>query len=356
MVRSDPLSAFGERWNQKAKHQLTYEGEDEAAALRFVTTGITNLDNILGGGFPRGRTTQIYGAESSGKTLLTQFLIAQVQRDGGIAMYFDAERTYTPGWFKATGVDLDPEKFLLVRPDHLEQAMDMAEDALDSVKPDVLVIDSIAALVPQARMEAQMSDQDFRGLQPRKIGEGIQKLTNANRDTALIVVNQMRTDMSVKFGNPSKYPGGWALRHALSTVLLVKRGKWLSTTASSMDEALNALESGEARIKEGSLGSSQEAAASQRIGYVMRVSTEKNKQAPPQQDTEFRVMFSGEVDLIAGLLAQGIDAGAVEVGGGGYYSLPGVDEKIRGRPAVEALLKESPDLVKMLEETIYECS
>ncbi|KKL19532.1 hypothetical protein LCGC14_2464500, partial [marine sediment metagenome] len=186
-------------------------------------------DLMLGGGIPRGRTTVFIGEEQSGKTLLSQLAIAAAQRQGGIAMFFDIERTFDAKWFARTGVDLDPEKLIVVHPENLEQGFDMVVDALIKVKPDIIVMDSVSAMVPKDVLKVTMEEKDFRGLDAKKITAGIKKATQYNQDTALIIINQLRVNMGVVYGNPESQPGGKGLKFHTSLRVRVRRGAKLTT-------------------------------------------------------------------------------------------------------------------------------
>lgn len=197
MSEREKLIEWAERWNKETKLSVALDPGDEELSPGLIPTNIPSLDAILGGGFPRGRTTIFYGQESTGKTLLAQLLMASVHKRGGICSYFDVERCFSPEWFRATGVETTPDKLLIVRPRSLEQAFDMAEDMLENVAPDVLVIDSLAAMVPRDMLEAKLEDKDFMGLAARKTTEGIKKLTQVNSSTVLVVINQVRSELGV---------------------------------------------------------------------------------------------------------------------------------------------------------------
>ena len=199
---SDALQSFGKRWNTKTKSEVAFEPEAEILSPEAVPLDIPAVDLMLGGGIPRGRTSILIGEPSSGKTLLSQLVIAAAQRHGGTAMFFDIERTYDAKWFALTGVDTSPEKLLVVRPKSMEQTFDMVIDALKKVKPAVIVVDSIPAMVPQDMMKASMEDKDFRGLSARKITEGVAKATQYNNETALIFINQLRINMCIDLDTP----------------------------------------------------------------------------------------------------------------------------------------------------------
>ncbi|KKL04075.1 hypothetical protein LCGC14_2619720, partial [marine sediment metagenome] len=233
---NDVLRSFGQRWNRKTKSEVAFEPEAEVLNPDAVPLDIPAVDLMLGGGMPRGRTSIFIGESSAGKTLLSQLVMAAAQRAGGIAMFFDIERTYDAKWFALTGVDTSPEKLLVVRPESLEQGFDMICDALKKVKPEVIVVDSIPAMVPMDVMKKEMTDRDFRGLEARKITAGVKKATQFNQTTALIFINQLRVNMGVTYGNPESMPGGKGLKFPASIIVRVRRGTWLTDVSEKGDD------------------------------------------------------------------------------------------------------------------------
>ena len=332
-VTTNGLEAFGKRWNKKAGAEVAFDPEDETLNPDAVSLDIPAVDMMLGGGMPRGRTTVVIGEPSSGKTLLAQLTIAAAQRRGGRAMFFDVERTYDPKWFALTGVDTGPEKLLVVRPRSLEQGFDMVTDALENVRPEVLVVDSIPAMVPQAMMTdergrpVEMAKKDFRGLTARKITEGVAKATQYNQTTALVFINQLRVNMGVKFGNPESMPGGKGLKFHASLIMRVRAGKWLTTATE-----------GDRETDEDGFATLEDDKDARRVGFVLRLRTEKNKCAPPWQDCDLKFFFSGAVDPMGSLIHLAVQRGVIEAAAG-YYTLPGVDKKVHGLPAVEKAIR-----------------
>ncbi len=337
---SDALRSFGERWNRKTKSEVAFEPEAEILSPEAVPLDIPAVDLMLGGGIPRGRTSILIGEPSSGKTLLSQLVIAAAQRHGGIAMFFDIERTYDAKWFALTGVDTSPEKLLVVRPKSMEQTFDMVIDALKKVKPAVIVVDSIPAMVPQDMMKASMEDKDFRGLSARKITEGVAKATQYNNETALIFINQLRINMGVKFGNPESMPGGKGLRFHASLLVRVRRGAWLHTVSEEDRD-----EDGFATLEDGK--------DAKRIGFMLRLRTEKNKCAPPWQDCELKFFFNGTIDPLGSLIHLAQQRGIIEVTGS-WFKLPGVAKKLHGLPAVEEAIRGDEELKTRLVAEIQE--
>ncbi|KKK92394.1 hypothetical protein LCGC14_2703390, partial [marine sediment metagenome] len=280
-MSDDTLEAWGQRWNTKAKADVAFSPEDALLNPTSIEMGIPALDLMLGGGIPRGRTSMFFGEPSTGKTLLAQRVIAAAQKQGGRAMF----------------------------------------DGLETVRPEVMVVDSIPALVPQAMLEAEMEKQDFRGLAARKITEGVAKATQYNQTTALIFINQLRTDLGKTFGNPEKLPGGKALKFHVSLIVRVRRGQWL-TEADVAEDEMPDLDTVLESDKE-----------PKRIGFMLRLRTEKNKLAPPEQSTSIKFYFNGRVDPMGSLVHLAIQRGVIE-GTRGYYEVPGVDGKVHGFSAV----------------------
>lgn len=323
------LADFQKKWNRGNKQSVVLDANDELLNPDPIPTGIIALDEILNGGIPRGRIVQFIGEPGAGKTLLSQVIIKSVQQAGGTTLFVDVEHAYDPKWFALTGIDVnDPDTLMIIRPISLEQTFDMIDDALTSIQPDLIVLDSVGAMVPQDMMKAEMTKQDFRGLGARKITEGIKKIVASNQKTAIIVINQLRMQLGVTYGNPETLPGGYALRHASSAVIRARRGKWL-TDAHALD--------------------SDDADAA-RIGYELRVRVERSKITAPFQEIKVKVYFTGEVDPISSLVHLAIQRGVIEHSGGAWYMVTGVDKKLNGLAQVEAQLKDDDDLLEKVTQ------
>ena len=335
---NDVLRSFGARWNRKTKSEVAFEPEAEVLNPDAIPLGVgfEAVDLMLGGGMPRGRTSVVFGESSAGKTLLAQVIIAATQRAGGIAMFFDIERTYDAKWFALTGVDTSPEKLLIMRPESLEQSFDMICDALKKVKPEVIIVDSVAAMVPQDVLKASMEEKDFRGLEARKITAGVKKATQFNLTTALIFINQLRVNMGVKFGNPESMPGGKALKFHSSVMIRVRKGTWITDVS----------EKGEDKDEEGFTMLASETDA-KRIGFVLKLRTEKNKCAPPWQDCSLKFFFNGVIDPLGSLIHLAQQRGIIEVTSS-WFKIPGVEKKLHGLPAVEEAIRENDELKDLL--------
>jgi len=324
------LAKFQTRWAKKGATVL--DPRDSSLKPGPVSTGIVPLDDVLGGGIPRGRTTTVYGEYSSGKTLFCQLVIANAQREGDVCIFVDAERTFDPDWFALTGVDLDPTKLLVVRPRTLEECFDLICDALQTVRPAVLVMDSIPALVPKDMLKVEMSKQDFQGLHARKMTEGIRKANLSNDVTALIYVNQLRVNMGVKFGNPESLPGGKGIGFYSSVMIRVRRGRWLYDVEENEGEEAER--------------------DAQKIGFVLRVRAEKNKVAIPWRECELEFTFNGKVDPVGALIRLAIERGVIVTGAAGYYEVVGLPNKVHGLDRLKEVLRGDDEVRATIESAI----
>ncbi len=281
-----------------------------------ISTGSLGLDLALGvGGFPRGRVIEIFGPEASGKTTLTLHVIAEAQKAGGIAAFIDAEHALDLGYAKKLGVQVDD--LLVSQPDTGEQALEIAETLVRSGAVDVIVIDSVAALVPRAEIEGEMGDAHM-GLQARLMSQALRKLTAAISKslTTVVFINQIRMKLGVMFGNPETTTGGNALKFYSSVRLDIRR-----------------IES----IKEG-----QDV-----TGSRVRVKVVKNKMAPPFKQAEFDIMFAEGISKAGELVDLGVDKRVLEKSGA-WYSFKG--ERLgQGRESVREFLKANPAMAKEIE-------
>lgn len=286
-------------------------GNDERLVKETVPIGYPDIDEMLGGGLRKGRIAMVVGQESMGKTLFTQWVIRAFQERGEICGFIDPEKTFDPDWFDKTGVNID--ELLVVQPASTEQAFDLATVwATNGVG--LIVIDSLAALTPQSRVNDDLTSQEFMGLMPRKISEGLNRFTNLNTDALMVCTNQLRSKIGVVYGSPDEIPGGRAQRFYASYILKIKRKGW---------------------IKEGDT----------RVGYNLVVETLKNKLAPPHQEATVPFMFSGIVDTLKGTITLALDLGLIEKSGA-YYSWG--EERIRGRNKLEDWFRDNPDSLDIL--------
>lgn len=292
---------------------------DAVVKVEVIPTGAMSLDNALGiGGVPRGRIVEIYGPESSGKTTLALSIVAQAQKRGGTAAYIDAEHAMDPKYAKALGVDVD--NLLISQPDTGEDALEITETLVRSNAMDVIVIDSVAALVPKAEIEGDMGDSHV-GLQARLMSQALRKLTAvANRSkTCIIFINQIRMKIGVMFGNPETTPGGLALKFHASVRMDIRR--------------IETLKQGE-----------------QMIGNRVRVKVVKNKMAPPFRSTEFDIIFGEGISYLGDLMDLAVEHNIIEKSGA-WFSYQG--ERLgQGRDNIKAMLKQNPDLLQKIEAEV----
>ena len=298
-------------------------GEATNMQVEVIPTGALSLDLALGvGGIPRGRVTEIYGPESSGKTTLCQHVIAQAQRMGGVAAFIDVEHALDPAYAARCGVDV--ENLYISQPDTGEQALEIAEALVRSGAVDVIVIDSVAALVPRAEIEGEMGDQHM-GLQARLMSQALRKLSGAIKQSraAMIFTNQLRQKIGIMFGNPETTSGGMALRFYASVRLDIR-----------MIEAIK--QDGEA------------------VGNRTRVKVKKNKVAPPFQQAEFDIMYNEGISREGDVLDLATEKGFVEKRGA-FYSLD--DTRLgQGRENAKQYLRDNPELCRNIENRIREAT
>ncbi|WP_447977006.1 recombinase RecA [Candidatus Nitrospira bockiana] len=309
---------------QYGKGAIMKLGTAEAPAdVPAIPTGSLGLDVALGiGGLPRGRVIEIFGPEASGKTTLTLHAIAEAQKAGGIAAFIDAEHALDLGYAKKLGVDTDD--LLVSQPDTGEQALEIAETLVRSGAVDLIVVDSVAALVPRAEIEGEMGDAHM-GLQARLMSQALRKLTAAISKslTTVIFINQIRMKLGVMFGNPETTTGGNALKFYASVRLDIRRTE---------------------SIKEG-----QDV-----TGSRVRVKVVKNKMAPPFKQAEFDIMFAEGISKAGELIDLGVDKRVIEKSGA-WYSYKG-DRIGQGREAARDFLKSNPTIAKDIEVRIREAS
>jgi recombination protein RecA len=299
---------------------LTMTEDSIDREIEVIPTGSVSIDLALGvGGYPRGRVVEIYGPESSGKTTLTLHAVAQVQRQGGVAAFIDAEHALDVAYARRLGVRV--EDLLVSQPDTGEQALEIADVLLRSGAVDLVVIDSVAALVPRAEIEGEMGDSHM-GLQARLMSQALRKITGtvSKSHTTVIFINQIRMKIGVMFGNPETTTGGNALKFYSSVRLDVRRI---------------------AAIKDGD----------NVMGNRTRVKVVKNKVAPPFRQAEFDILYNEGISFEGDLLDLGVDAGTVEKSGA-WYSYDG--ERIgQGRENARRFLRENPEIRERLAEAVY---
>ncbi len=311
------LATLKKRFGEGAIMRLN----EAAQHIDVIPTGSISLDIALGvGGIPRGRITEIYGPESSGKTTICLHVIAEAQRQGGVAAFIDTEHALDPAYADRIGVDV--ANLLVSQPDTGEQALEIAEALVRSGAVDVVVVDSVAALVPRAEIEGEMGDSHV-GLQARLMSQALRKLSGAIKasNTAMIFTNQLRQKIGVMFGNPETTTGGMALKFYASVRLDVRRIQ---------------------SIKQGG----------EIIGNRVRVTVKKNKVAPPFRVAEFDIMFNEGISYEGDVLDLGVQLGIIEKRGS-YYLYK--DERLaQGREAAKQALKRQPALAREIENQIRE--
>lgn len=296
-------------------------GDAPIEAMEAISTGSLGLDIALGiGGLPKGRVVEIYGPESSGKTTLATHVIAEAQKKGGIAAIVDAEHAFDQFYAKKLGVDI--ENLLISQPDNGEQALEIADNLIRSGAIDVIVIDSVAALVPKSEIEGEMGDSKM-GLQARLMSQALRKLTGTISKTncCCIFINQLREKIGVMFGNPETTTGGNALKFYASVRLDIRRI---------------------AQIKD----------SDEVSGNRVKVKIVKNKVAPPFRIAEFDIMFGQGISKVGEIIDLGVEYGIVKKAGS-WFSYG--DTKLgQGRDAVKQLLLDNPELSEELEAKIKE--
>lgn len=295
--------------------------ESRAMDVPAVSTGSISLDIALGvGGMPRGRIIEIFGPEASGKTTLAQHIVSEVQKLGGVAAFVDAEHALDPDYAKKIGVDVD--NLLISQPDTGEQALEIVETLVRSNAVDVIVIDSVAALVPKAEIEGEMGASHM-GLQARLMSQALRKLTGtvSKTKTIVIFINQIRHKIGVFFGNPETTPGGNALKFYCSVRVEVRRA---------------------AQIKQGD----------KIIGNRVKAKIVKNKVAAPFRTTEFDIMYNEGISLAGDTLDTGVNYKIINKSGNSYtYG----EEKLGvGREKAKQYLRENPKLMKKIKDSIWE--
>lgn len=306
---------------QFGKGALMRLGESGHQKMASISTGALSLDLALGiGGVPRGRVVEIYGPESSGKTTLALHVVAEAQRNGGIAAFIDAEHALDPIYAKALGVDVD--ELLISQPDTGEQALEIVDILIRSGALDVVVIDSVAALVPRAEIEGEMGDIHV-GLQARLMSQALRKLTaNISRSqTTAVFINQLREKIGVMFGSPETTPGGRALKFYSSVRLDIRR--------------IEAIKDGQ-----------------ENVGNRVRVKVAKNKVAPPFRLAEFDIMFGEGISREGSLLDVAVEQGIVRKSGA-WYSYDD-DQLGQGREAAKRFLRENPEVAVQLQAKVME--
>ena len=304
---------------QFGKGSIMRMGEKGSMAIEAISTGALSLDLALGiGGLPRGRVTEIYGPESSGKSTLAMHVVAEAQRNGGTCAYIDAEHAMDPVYARAIGVDVD--QLLISQPDTGEQALEIADMLVRSAAIDVIVIDSVAALTPRAEIEGEMGDSHV-GLQARLMSQALRKITaNLNKTgTIAVFINQLREKIGVMFGSPETTPGGRALKFYSSVRLDIRR-----------------IES----LKDGA----------EVVGNRTRVKVVKNKVSPPFRQAEFDIMYGKGISREGTLIDMAVDLGIVTKSGA-WFTYEG-EQLGQGRENAKSFLTDHPEVMVEISEKV----
>jgi len=306
---------------QFGKGSLMRLGDEAAVPIASIPTGSIALDVALGiGGIPRGRVTEIYGPESSGKTTVALHIVAEAQRAGGTAAFIDAEHALDPTYAQALGVDIN--ELLVSQPDNGEQALEIADMLIRSGAVDVIVIDSVAALTPRAEIEGEMGDSHV-GLQARLMSQALRKIAGSlhRSHTSAIFINQLREKIGVMFGSPETTPGGRALKFYSSVRLDVRR---IETLKDGTDA----------------------------VGNRVRVKVVKNKVAPPFRQAEFDILYGVGISKEGSLIDFGVEEGIVRKAGA-WYTYEG-DQLGQGKENARNFLREHTDIAQEIERRILE--
>jgi recombination protein RecA len=306
---------------QFGKGSLMRLGDEAAVPVRAIPTGAIALDVALGiGGVPRGRVTEIYGPESSGKTTVALHIVAEAQRAGGIAAFIDAEHALDPVYAQALGVDIN--ELLVSQPDNGEQALEIADMLVRSNAVDVIVVDSVAALTPRAEIEGEMGDSHV-GLQARLMSQALRKLAGSlhRSNCSAIFINQLREKIGVMFGSPETTPGGRALKFYSSVRLDVRR---IETLKDGTDA----------------------------VGNRVRVKVVKNKVAPPFRQAEFDILYGVGISREGSLIDLGVEEGIIRKAGA-WFTYDG-DQLGQGKENARTFLREHADVALEIERRILE--
>ncbi len=297
---------------------MTMGGAGGIGTVEIIPTGIMSLDIALGGGIPRGRVIEVYGPESSGKTTIATYLMGQVQKRGGLAAIVDAEHAFDPEYAKTLGVHL--EDLLVSQPDTGEQALEITETLVRSNAVDIVVIDSVAALVPRAEIEGEMGDA-MVGVQARLMSQALRKLTGAisKSKTTVVFINQIRMKIGVMFGNPETTTGGNALKFYSSVRMEIRRKE---------------------QLKEGDTV----------VGVTTGIKVVKNKVAPPFRTAQFDIIYGEGISREGDLLDVGVDQDVVRKSGAWYYM--GEEKLGQGKEGAREYLKANPKLADKIEKEI----
>lgn len=310
------IDAINKKFGNRAAFLM---GEESSDFIPVIPTGSFKLDSALGvGGVPRGRIIEVFGPESSGKTTLCQHIIAEAQKMGGICAFVDVEHALDPYWMGITGVDID--SLYISQPDTGEQGLDITEMYVRSGEIDLVIVDSVAALVPKAEIEGEMGDAHM-ALQARLMSQAMRKLAGIVKqsNTCVIFTNQLRQKIGVMFGDPETTTGGMALRFYAAVRIDLRKTE---------------------KIKD----------KEDVIGNEVKATIKKNKVAPPYKITKFEIRYDEGISLLSELIDYGVDLGIIEKAGAGWFTFEGT--KVQGMPNLRDLLKKDKTVLQSIEDKI----
>lgn len=308
---------------EKGSGTVRFLSEETSLKVPTISSGSLLLDKIMGGGFPRGRITEVYGVEGGGKSTLALLACAEAQKTGGTVAYIDMEQAVNFEWAKKLGVHFD-ESFIFVQPDSAESAGDIMKAFISSGVVDILILDSIASMIPQQELDGVMEDQQM-GLQARVMGKIVRNIVPiaAKSKCAVIMINQLREKIGVMFGNPETTPGGKAVKYAATVRLDVRRGDVIKDGANV-------------------------------IGHKMKVKTVKNKIAPPSRMVEIPLLYESGFDSVGEIISVAVDADIINKSGS-WYSYN--DQKLgQGENAVRAALMNDNNLFEEIKNKVVNMS
>jgi recombination protein RecA len=325
-IGGQSLESFVANVEKKFGSGVLVTSQSKDMSIQWVPTNLTSLDVALGGGIPRGRIIEVYGPESSGKTTLCMHIIGRYQKRGEVALLVDAEYAYDPRYAKVLKVDTDA--LIVNQPDNGEQALEVVEAAVRSGSIGIVVVDSVAALVPKAEIEGDMGDAHM-GIQARMMSQGLRKLTAiiSKTDCTVMFINQLRMKIGIMFGNPETTTGGNALKFYASQRLDVRR-----------------------------IGKIPEEKDVPSIGMRQRVKVVKNKVAPPWRETELDMYFKSGYSAARDLLQFATDFNIIKQGGAGYYSYAGANLGQGEDAAVEGLIRLDKESLKAIKAAAVEAA
>jgi recombination protein RecA len=318
--KSDNYKKFFDTISKDMKDTTIIHGKNDFPKVKRLPTGDYMLDKNLGGGYPVGRVIEFMGEESSGKTFLSIMAMVQVQKQGGVAMFVDVEHAFDAEWAELNGLNV--EELIFIQPTTAEETLDVVQKALETNVADIIVVDSIAAMIPQAELDGEAGDMKM-GLHARLMSQGLKKITSLanNTETTVMFINQYRMKIGVMFGDPRVTTGGNSMKFYASLRMEISKGS---------------------TIKDGE----------EVIGNIVKYKIKKNKTAPPFRSGEFEISYAEGYNTIRNLIIYAVDAGIVDKSGS-WYAYDGT-KLGQGLTKVEALLNDNPELTEEIEVKVKE--